>query len=223
MKDIKEAQSAYDRMAEAYHKKRIEKNDFNKMLEQPITFEMLGDVKGKKILDAGCGSGIYTKILAEKGAKVQGLELSGEMIRLAEEHCKGLDIKFKQGSIDNLPYPSNSFDVVVASLVIHYLEKPEDAFKEFNRVLKRNGVLIFSTHHPVMEAFQEVRIKNGKKQAVIQDYFKTGKIYWQIHESKVRIPSYKFGLERLFDILYKNNFIVEKFKESHFSKEMKLL
>jgi ubiquinone/menaquinone biosynthesis C-methylase UbiE len=223
MKDTKEAQSAYDQMAEAYHMKRIEGKDFNEMIEQPATFALLGDVKGKKILDAGCGSGIYTKILAEKGAKVQGLEISGEMLRLARKHCEGLGITFKQGSIDNLPYPNNSFDVVVASLVIHYLKNPEKAFREFNRVLKKNGTLIFSTHHPVMEAYEETQMKRGKKQIIIQDYFKTGKFYWHIHQSKVDIPSYLIGFEKLFDMLCKNNFMVEKFKEAHFTKKIKNL
>ncbi len=222
-KAIKEAQSAYDKMAEAYHKKRVEERDFNKMIEQPTTFELLGDVKGKKVLDAGCGSGIYTKILAEKGAKVQGLELSGEMIRLAKEHCKGLSINFKQGSIDNLPYPDNSFDIIVASLVIHYLKRPEEAFKEFNRVLKKNGILIFSTHHPILESYEGIKMKKGKKQIIIGDYFKTGKFYWHIRQSKVNIPSYKIGFEKLFNMLYETKLMVEKFKEAHFNKQDKHL
>jgi ubiquinone/menaquinone biosynthesis C-methylase UbiE len=221
MNDIKEAQNAYDSMAEKYHEKRIKGKDFNELIEQPVTFSLLEDIKGKRILDAGCGSGIYTKILAERGANVQGLEISGEMLRIAKEHCKGLGITFKQGSIDKLPYPNNSFDIVVASLVIHYLKNPEKAFKEFNRVLKKNGTLIFSTHHPIMEAYKETQMEKRKKQIIIQDYFKTGKFYWHIHQSKVNIPSYLIGFEKLFDMLYKNNFILEKFKEAHFTKQTK--
>jgi len=219
MKDKEEARKAYNKLAEDYHKKRVTENDFNKVIEQPTTFNLVGNVKGKKVLDAGCGSGIYTKILTKKGAKVSALELSDEMIRLAKEYCKDYKIDFKQGSIDKLPYKNKIFDIIVASLVIHYLKYPEKAFREFRRVLKDNGFLIFSTHHFAFDSIEKIERKKGRVFVTISDYLKEGKFYWNIHNSKVKIPSYRKRLERLFDILYKTGFIVEKFVEPYITKK----
>ena len=141
MEDTKEAESAYNKIAKIYHDKRITGKDLNELSEQPATFSLLGNIKGKKVLDAGCGSGVYSRLLAEKGAQVYGIELSSEMVDLAKKHCAGMDIDFKQGSINKLPYANNTFDTIIASLVIHYLKNPETALKEFHRVLKKHPLL----------------------------------------------------------------------------------
>lgn len=223
LKDKEEAARAYDKLAEIYHNKRVKGRDFNELAEQPVSFSLLGNIKGKKVLDAGCGSGIYSKILAKKGAIVSGLEISQNMLKFAKEHCKDYKIDFKKGSIDKLPYKNNYFDFILASLVIHYLKKPEKALKEFNRVLKKNGTLVFSTHHPLFCAHRRIRSLKGKKEIVILDYFKEGKFYWKLHNSKVNIPSYRLGFDRLIDMLYKNGFIIEKLKEAFIPRNQKNL
>ena len=217
MNDKKEAEKTYNVIASKYHNLRMKEKDFNNLVEQPAIFSLLGGIKNKKILDAGCGSGIYSKILAKKGAKVFGLEISGKMLEIAKQYCKGLGINFVKGSIDKIPCPDNSFDIVVASLVVHYLKNPEKAFKEFKRVLKKNGLLVFSTNHPLFWSYKNSQIKNGKTEFVIQDYFKKGRFYWGRHGIDTKIPSYVISLERLFDILAKNKFFVEKFEEPFLS------
>lgn len=219
--DKEEIKKVYDRLSEIYHNKRLVGRDFNELIEQPTTFSLLGKITGKKILDAGCGSGIYSKILAKKGAKVYALEISKKMVDLAKDYCKGDNIQFKYGSIDKLPYKNNSFDIVLASLVIHYLKNPEKAFEEFNRVLKKNGILIFSTNNPSFTALEEIKSMRGKNKMIIFNYFKRGKYYWKIKSSNIRIPSYRISFEELFDMLYKNNFIIEKFKEPYLTNKEK--
>lgn len=221
MKDTKEAESVYNKIAKIYHNKRINGKDLNELSEQPATFSLLGNVKGKKVLDAGCGSGVYSKILAKKGAKVYGVELSSEMVDLAKKYCANMNIEFKQGSINKLPYASNTFDIVVASLVIHYLKKPETAFKEFYRVLKKGGILIFSTTHPVLESFTKIRINKGKNEITLVNYFNKGKYYWTLHNSKVKIPSYRTGFGLLSRLVYNSDFILEEIKETSLSKKTK--
>ena len=192
----------------------------NDLVEQPITFSLLGNIKNKKILDAGCGSGIYTKLLAKKGGKVSALDLSKTMLDIAKEYCKGYGIVFRRGSIDNIPYKSNSFDIVVAPLVIHYLKNPEKAFNEFNRVLKKKGVLIFSTHNPLFVAKEGIWENKS-----FFEYLNEGKYEWYMHVNgkKEKMISYRIPYEKLFDMLYKNKFIVEKFKEPYLNKNKKIL
>ncbi len=221
MKDKKEAEKTYDKLADYYHEKRQKGTNANDFIEMPASLKLLGDVRGKRILDAGCGSGIYSKLLAKKGAKVSGIEISQKMIDYAEEYCERFDIDFRKGSIDKLQYKNNFFDCILCSLVVHYLKEPERVFKEFNRVLKKDGVLVFSTNNPAFTAIKEVKQEKGKNILSIVDYFKKKKYYWKMHKSDVRIPSYPLEFEKLFDILYKTGFVVEKFKEPYMVKRDK--
>jgi len=214
-KNVREVEKAYDKIARWYHEKRTKLEDVNYFIEVPTSLGLLGNVKGKKILDAGCGSGIYAKILAKKGAKVYGIELSKEMLACAKDYCKGYDIEFKQGSIENLTYPDNYFDSVLCSLAIHYLKDTKKAFSEFSRVLKKGGFLVFSTANPTFEAKYEVKREKGKNILSIANYFNPKKYYWRMYQSQTDIPSYPLPFEKLFDNLYKSNLMVEKFKEPY--------
>jgi 2-polyprenyl-3-methyl-5-hydroxy-6-metoxy-1,4-benzoquinol methylase len=78
--DEKEAANKYNTVAEHYHNWRTKLNPkgwfYNEMLEMPSTFELLENVKDKKILDFGCGTGIYAKLLTKRGALVRGFDIS---------------------------------------------------------------------------------------------------------------------------------------------------
>jgi len=97
MKIEKEVSKNYDILAESYHEMRTKKYPqgwfYNEMLEMPATLELLGNVKGKKILDFGCGTGIYAKILTKKRAKVKGFDISREMIKIAKQENPNLDLR----------------------------------------------------------------------------------------------------------------------------------
>ena len=86
-KEEKRAKESYDFMAEYYHDVRTRRNPkgwfYNELLEMPATLELLGNIKGKKILDFGCGTGIYAKILTKKNAKVKGFDISPKMLEIA--------------------------------------------------------------------------------------------------------------------------------------------
>jgi len=214
-----ETKKIYDNLAEIFHEKRTKEKHFNELMEMPLSFSLLGNVKGKKILDAGCGTGISSKILAEKGAKVTGIEISKKMLEIAKEYCKGLGIKFDKGSIDKLPYEDELFDAILASLVIHYFEDPSNVFKEFHRVLKKDGILVFSTNHPVNSCIDEFTEYKNRPAIVVSDYFTRRKFYWSSERmGNVKIPSVHFTFEDLFDFILKNGFQIEDLKESQLPK-----
>ena len=97
----------------------------------------LADLRGKQVLDVGCGTGIYTKILKRRGADISGIDISKSMIEVAKREVSGVD--FKVGSAYELPYRAGSFDLVLAALVIEHLTDLDKAFSEINRVLKKGG------------------------------------------------------------------------------------
>ena len=104
-------------------------------------------VKDKIVVDAASGSGYGTSILAESAAYAYGLELDKEAINFAYKHYKAENLKYLQGSINNLPFSDNSIEVVVSFETIeHVSEKLQfDFLTEIKRVLKKDGVLIIST------------------------------------------------------------------------------
>lgn len=165
-----ETKKTYNKIARAYHQFRIEGKKFhNEYLEMPTTLKLLGNVKGKKILDLGCGTGIYAKILTGRGAKVKGIDISEEEIKIARKEVP--KVEFKVGSAEKLPYKNKEFDIVLAALVLEHFKDWNKVLKETHRVLKLNGLFIFSMGNPVVNSTKKIKFK-GKKFRVIKDYFK---------------------------------------------------
>ncbi|CKE76326.1 Demethylmenaquinone methyltransferase [Bacillus paranthracis] len=102
------------------------------------------DIQNKRIIDIGCGGGIYTKELALMGAKsVVGLDFSKEILQAAKENCSGFsNISFIHGDAHSTPYPNDTFDIVISRAVIHHLQDIPTFLREASRILKKNGVLI---------------------------------------------------------------------------------
>ena len=90
-----------------------------------------------RILDAGCGPGVMARKLMERGYAVWGLDFAEPMIRQARKLC-GSD-HFGVGDIEHMPFPDNSFDVVISLAVIEYLESDDQALREIRRVLRPGG------------------------------------------------------------------------------------
>ncbi|MHA4133864.1 class I SAM-dependent methyltransferase [Bacillus cereus] len=102
------------------------------------------EIQNKQIIDIGCGGGIYTKELALMGAKnVVGLDFSKEILQAAKENCNNFsNILFIHGDAHNIPYPNETFDIVISRAVIHHLQDIPTFLREASRILNKNGVLI---------------------------------------------------------------------------------
>ncbi|GAA2197855.1 class I SAM-dependent methyltransferase [Streptomyces bangladeshensis] len=147
----------YDRFAEAYSAD-TENNLVNAYYARPAMLALAGDVTGRRILDAGCGSGPLSAALRDRGAVVTGVDASAGMLALARRRL-GDDADLHLADLnDRLPFADGAFDDVVASLVLHYLEDWGPALAELRRVLRPGGRLIASVDHPfVAYALQEPR------------------------------------------------------------------
>jgi SAM-dependent methyltransferase len=107
-------------------------------------------VAGRRILDAGCGSGPLFAALRDRGAIVSGFDMSAGMLEQARRRL-GPDADLRVADLaDPLPFPDDAFDDVVASLVLHYLEDWGPALAELRRVLTPGGRLIVSVDHPFL-------------------------------------------------------------------------
>ncbi len=141
----------YDGFAAAYSASN-DNNLFNAYYARPEMTRLAGDVAGLAILDAGCGSGPLMEALRDRGAVVSGFDLSPAMVELARRRL-GDDADVRVADLGApLPYPDDAFDVVVASLSLHYVEDWASALAELRRVLRPAGRLIVSIIHPTVYA-----------------------------------------------------------------------
>jgi SAM-dependent methyltransferase len=147
----------YDSFAEAYAAE-TENNLVNAYYARPAMLALAGDVAGRRILDAGCGSGPLSAALRDRGAVVTGIDASAGMLTLARRRL-GDDVALHVVDLsDRLPFDDDAFDDVVASLVLHYLEDWGPTLAELRRVLRPGGLLTASVDHPfVAYTFQEPR------------------------------------------------------------------
>jgi len=140
----------YDSFAEAYATAN-ETSLINAYYERPAMLALAGDVAGRRILDAGCGSGPLFAELRDRGAIVTGIDKSTGMLEQARRRL-GNDADLQVAELGSpLPFPDDTFDDITASLVLHYLRDWGPALGELRRVLKPGGRLIVSVDHPFAE------------------------------------------------------------------------
>jgi len=144
----------YDKLAQFFFERRQNPTrfDYNRDIEVPAMIKLLGEVKGKVILDIGCGFGDHISRLSKKGAKkLTGFDASKKLI----EFAKNQDIpnaEFYVGSINRkLKFRNGTFDIVFSSLAVHYVKNLNQLYSEASRVLKKGGTFAFSTGHPVFD------------------------------------------------------------------------
>jgi SAM-dependent methyltransferase len=103
----------------------------------PMLVESANITKGMEVLDVGSGPGHICGALNELGCKATGIDFSAPMVKIASE--KYTDASFFQGNAEDLEFQNESFDSIISNFVVHHLARPEVAFKEIHRVLKKGG------------------------------------------------------------------------------------
>ena len=129
---------------------REHRDKYRNELTDPAMLHAIGEPTGLEILDAGCGEGYLSRILAKKGANATGIDSSTRLIEAARRQnlADALSVSFDIGSVDDLPYPDGAFDLVVCNHLVNDLFDPSKAISEFARVLRSSGRLIILMLHP---------------------------------------------------------------------------
>jgi SAM-dependent methyltransferase len=141
---------AYDRMGLNFQQHAAD-SAYNAHYDRPAVLAALGPVTGLRVLDAGCGPGLYLRELLDRGAEVTAFDASPVMVGLARGWAPDR-VKIDRAVLgEPLPYPDQAFDLIVCALAIHYASDRAAAFTEFWRVLRPAGAVVISTQHPVMD------------------------------------------------------------------------
>jgi ubiquinone/menaquinone biosynthesis C-methylase UbiE len=217
MKYEDEVKGVYNKLAKRYHKLTAN-HFFNAYLEVPATTSLLKSIKGKRVLDLGCGTGRHTIILKKRGAKVWGIDLTPKMLEIAKAEVKGVD--FRLGTVYKLPYKSNFFDMVVSGLVVEYFSNVDKAFKEINRVLKKNGIFVFSITNPLLEISRHIKGRSHMFRK-FGNYFKEGRAYAHWPTFMANVLYYHRTLQSWIRAILRNGFVLEDFVDAKPVKEGK--
>lgn len=137
-----------DDIAEEYDSKRFSQGGrLIDRREKDAVLDGVGPVAGKSILEVACGTGRFSVMLAERGADIVGLDISGAMLsqgrRKAKEGGVADHVEFMRGDAARLPFPDNHFDVVIAMRFFHLADTPASFLTEMRRV--SNSQVFFDT------------------------------------------------------------------------------
>jgi SAM-dependent methyltransferase len=192
---------SYDAISKQYVEKQEDddKAPFNAYYERPGMLSLLPDLTGLRVLDAGCGTGKLAEIMVKRGAQVMVFDYNAEFVQKARDRL-GNRAAVHQGDFSKpLTFArDDAFDVVTASLVMHYLKDWSPALGEVRRVLKPGGLLVFSTHHPVL-TWQVFKLESYHEETLIQDEW----------EGIGKVQYYHRSLNDISRALSESGFVIE--------------
>jgi SAM-dependent methyltransferase len=163
--------TSYDNIAIEDYIAHIERPlSWNNLYERPALIERLPSLKGKNVLDAGCGSGYYTEYALKNGASVTALDISRKMLDSLAARVKSDKLTICHADISKtMPsLKANSYDCVIASLVLHYIKDWRPLLSELYRVTKKGGRLVISTHHP-FDIYQYLKLPSYFDFKLVED------------------------------------------------------
>lgn len=215
----------YDDLAD--HWAQIADSPVRTELLWPTLESMLPDLTDRRVLDAGCGSGVYARKLVEGGAEVVGVDASEAMVREAREQVP--NATFTQGDLsETIDFvEDDSIDIVLCQHVFSHLEDLTTPLNEFARVLIDDGVLVISTHNPVHDyvvvrennyptagdaADLEATVETGQN---TPNYVETERydIIWNPAATANRATYYRRSIEQLISPLLDSGFTLNEISE----------
>ena len=121
--------------------------------EWPLLRSLVPDLRGKRVLDLGCGFGWFARWARQQGAvSVLGLDISRNMLERAREMTSDNAIEFRNVNLEDAEFSSVSFDFVFSALALHYVQNIARIFEAVHNALCDEGRFVFSVEHPIFTA-----------------------------------------------------------------------
>jgi ubiquinone/menaquinone biosynthesis C-methylase UbiE len=190
----------------------------------PKIFEMLGNVAGKTILDAGCGNGYWVRRLAKQAEKVIGIDSSSELINDAKSAQNPPNTEYYVFDLlKSIDLPDLYFDIILSSMVFHYLSNIENAAVEFNRILKPNGQVVIAIQHPIYQYHFRAQNKAGGDSSSFSnpvEYFDRKIVKQTIMSGKSIVEIYNRPLSDFIRPFLQQGFMLTDFVEPEYSENL---
>ncbi len=204
----------YEELAEAYAA-RVDTKPHNAYYDRPATLSLLPDVKGSRVLDAGCGPGAYAQWLVEHGAEVVAIDVSPKMVGLARRRLGDRATVMQADFSRPLDFlPDASFDIVLSALALDYVPDWRTVFREFHRLLRRPGWLVFSVGHPFAD-FKRHNEGNYFDTEVVEEEWHGFGTPWQVR-------FYRRSLQEVLNPLLEAGFALQRILEPRPTEEFRL-
>jgi SAM-dependent methyltransferase len=212
-------QNIYDNPTffDGYKKLRENPSAANIIVEKPAIFSLIPNLKGKSIMDLGCGYGENCKEFSRLGAsKVLGIDISEKMLQVANKENKCDNINFVKMSMNDLSTIDGKYDVVVSSLAVHYVENFDNLVNNVYNLLSDNGYFIFSQEHPLTTALLKENYWSRDSEGNILHYNLTD--YGVLGERKTKwivddVIKYHRTFSSIFNSLINAGFEIEQVLE----------
>ena len=187
----------------------------------PALLKLVGNIQGKTVLDLGCGSGWLSRELCKKGAKVLAIDSSPGWIDVCKaQHIESNYLQFMLADGNNLSVIKNrKFNLIIANMVflsISSRRKVANLFSELGKVIKRDGVFIFSDCHPLAKLSGRTDVKiSGALRGF--SYFNEGlkhkTTYLLVDYSRIKFTDAHWSLGFYSRLLKKNGMGIEEILE----------
>lgn len=207
--------TSYEPFAEDY----LSKSNDNFVLnhyERPYITSQLPEMNNLTVLDVGCATGFYSRYCQDRGAKIICVDASQKMVKHTVELCNGK----AEGHVHDIAQPmsfmpSDSANVIICSLVLHYVEQWEGVLSEFHRILKKGGICVISTHHPVND-FTRFNQENYFRTRLIEDE-------WENFGKPLRVKYHVRPLSKYIELMLNSELALTKVTEPMPSDELEEL
>ncbi|MBR4427783.1 MAG: class I SAM-dependent methyltransferase [Clostridia bacterium] len=221
-------QNVYDNEAffEYFKNCRSSEVNFNDCIETPILLSMLPDLRGKTVLDIGCGMGQHARQYADMGAaSVLGIDISEKMLAYAKTHNSAPNITYERMAMEDIAAIDGRFDLVTSSLAFDYVEDFGGLMKHIRALMKDGSEFVFSMSHPMASAWdgaydRYTRTATGERlYANIHNYSVEGlrKVKWVIDGYEC----YHRTVSTLINALVQAGLGIEECRESSVPDELR--
>lgn len=208
----------WNNSASTYANLRLKGLDpYEELVNFPSIVKLLGNVKNKKLLDAGCGTGEFSYLLAKKGAKVTGIDGAEKLIDISKKNFPGVTFQVQNLS-KKLKFKDKEFDKILCKYVLMLVDDPTPVLKEFKRILKDNGNLVISIPHPTywfhywLSGHWGLAAREGFSE--MEGYFRIKKFSFKIKGDKnLKFTFIHRPLEYYINLFIRSGFVITEVDE----------
>jgi ubiquinone/menaquinone biosynthesis C-methylase UbiE len=164
----------------AYTRHRENPRGYNELLEQAAAKSLLPSLEGARVLDLGCGMGIFCRYCMERGAQsVFGVDISPRILEYARTHHAVPGVEYRAAPAEGVTFERGAFDLVVSSYCLNFVEDYGAMLTKIFRWLSPGGTLVASFDHPLITAKrapgQWARDETGREHWLVNDYLEEGR------------------------------------------------